>query len=88
MTTPEEGQGELDPAHRAAAEVTARTYPMSRQAGEPGSRCGLDQRAVMPPRVAAAGRGFYSADWAMSSGPWARVPLASSSRARASVSQA
>jgi hypothetical protein len=64
----EEGEGELDPAHRAAAGLTARTYPRSQQAEEPGSRCGSDQRAVMPPRVRAAGRGFYSVDWAMPRG--------------------
>ena len=39
----EERQGELDPAHRAAALSTARTYP----AGGTGSRYGSDQRAVM-----------------------------------------
>ena len=44
----QEGEGELDLAHRALAGLTARTYPRSRQAGEPGSRCGSDQRAVMP----------------------------------------
>src|SRR5450759_1520558 len=60
----EESQGELDPAHRAAAELTARTYP----AGEPGSRCGSDQRAVMPASVRAGDRDRYSAVWAMSSG--------------------
>jgi len=38
--------GELDPAHRTAAQLTARTYPV----GGPGSRCGSDQRAVMPSR--------------------------------------
>jgi hypothetical protein len=43
----EEGQDELDPAHVAAAGLTARTYPV----GEPGSRYGSDQRAVMPARV-------------------------------------
>ena len=66
----QEGEGELDLAHRAPAWVTARTYP----AGGPGSRCGSDQRAVMPPSVRAAGRGFYLAVWAM---------LASDPRARA-----
>ena len=50
----EERQDELDPAHRAAAGLTARTYPV----GGTGSRCGSDQRAVMPSRVRAAGRGF------------------------------
>jgi hypothetical protein len=44
----QEGEGELDLAHRALAGLTTRTYPRSRQAGEPGSRCGSDQRAVMP----------------------------------------
>jgi hypothetical protein len=39
----EEGEDELDPAHRAAEESTARTYPV----GGPGSRRGSDQRAVM-----------------------------------------
>ena len=34
----------------------------------PGSRCGSDQRAVMPTRVRAAGRGCYSADWAIWTG--------------------
>jgi len=43
----EEGEGEVDLAHRALMGLTARTYPGSRQAGEPGSRCGSDQRAVM-----------------------------------------
>ena len=46
-------------AHRAR--VTARAYP----AAGPGSRCGSDQRAVMPPSVGAAGGDFYLADWAM-----------------------
>jgi hypothetical protein len=41
--TGEEGQDELDPAHQAAEELTARTYPV----GGTGSRCGSDQRAVM-----------------------------------------
>ena len=50
----EERQDELDPAHRAAAGLTARTYPV----GGTGSRCGSDQRAVMASRVRAAGRGF------------------------------
>lgn len=49
--TRQEGQGELDPAHRATAEVTAPTYPV----GESGSRCGSDQRAVMPPSVGVYG---------------------------------
>jgi hypothetical protein len=39
----EEGQDELEPAHLAAGELTARTYPV----GGTGSRCGSDQRAVM-----------------------------------------
>jgi hypothetical protein len=39
----EEGQHELDPAHRSADGLTARTYPV----GGTGSRCGSDQRAVM-----------------------------------------
>ena len=54
----EERQHELDAAHRGAAELTARAYPGSQQAGEPGSRCGSDQRAVMPSSVRAAGRGY------------------------------
>jgi hypothetical protein len=66
----EEGDDEIDLAHRALVRLTARTYPRSRQAGEPGSRCGSDQRAVMPASVRAPGRGFYSADWAVpASGP-------------------
>jgi hypothetical protein len=41
----EDRQDELDPAHRVATgELTARTYPV----GGSGSRCGSDQRAVMP----------------------------------------
>ena len=46
----------------------ARTYP----AGGTGSRCGSDERAVMRCSVRAEGRGFYLADWAMSSRwrPW------------------
>ena len=44
----EERQDELDPAHRAAEGSTARAYPGTQQAGVPGSRCGSDQRAVMP----------------------------------------
>jgi hypothetical protein len=59
--TREERQGELDPAHRALARLTARTYP----AGGAASRCGSDQRAVIPARVRAAGLGFNLADWAM-----------------------
>ena len=39
----EERQDELDPTHRAAAEVTTRTYPV----GGTGSRPGSHQRAVM-----------------------------------------
>jgi hypothetical protein len=39
----EEGQHELDPAHCATGELTARTYPV----GETGSRPGSVQRAVM-----------------------------------------
>ena len=39
----EECQEELYFAHRAATELTARTYPV----GGAGSRCGSDQRAVM-----------------------------------------
>ena len=51
----EEGEKELDFAHRAAEKVlTARTYP----AGGTGSRPGSDQRAVMAQRVAAACSGF------------------------------
>ena len=64
----EEGQGELDPAHRTPAGLTARTYP----AGESGSRRGSDQRAVMPPRVGQRAADSYSADWAMPSGQGAR----------------
>jgi hypothetical protein len=61
----EEREDELEPAHPANAKrLTARTYPV----GGAGSRCGSDQRAVMPSRVRATGVGFYSADWAMSSG--------------------
>jgi hypothetical protein len=41
----EEGEEQLDPAHRASAEgLTARTYPV----GGTGSRPGSHQRAVMP----------------------------------------
>ena len=59
----EERQDELDPTHRAAAEgLTARTFP----AGGPGSRPGLDQRAVMVSMVAAEGSGYQLADWAIS----------------------
>jgi hypothetical protein len=39
----EEGCDELEPAHRAAGELTARTYPV----GGTGSRCGSHQRSVM-----------------------------------------
>jgi hypothetical protein len=39
----EERQDELDPAHRPATGLTARTYPV----GGTESRCGSDQRAVM-----------------------------------------
>ena len=60
----EEGQDELDPAHRPATGLTARTYPV----GGTGSRCGSDQRAVIAPMVEALGFGFYLADWAMPSG--------------------
>ena len=35
------------------------------QAGGPGSRCGSDQRAVMPSRVRAVGRGYQLADRAI-----------------------
>jgi len=38
----EEGEGELDLAHRDPAGVTARAYPGSQQAGGPGRRCGSD----------------------------------------------
>jgi hypothetical protein len=41
--TSEERQDELEPAHRVAEELTARTYPV----GGTGSRPGSDQRAVM-----------------------------------------
>ena len=61
----QEGKGELHLAHEALVGLTARAYPGSRQTGEPGSRCGSDQRAVMLERVRAAGRGFYLAVWAM-----------------------
>ena len=47
----EEREGELDLAHRATPGLTARTYP----AGGAGSRCGSDQRAVMPSSVTEAG---------------------------------
>jgi hypothetical protein len=46
----EEREDELEAVHRTAAGLTARTYPV----GGTGSRCGSDQRAVMPSRVAAA----------------------------------
>jgi len=49
----EERQDELDPAHRCAEGLTARTYPV----GGTGSRPGSDQRAVMAPSVEGAGRG-------------------------------
>ena len=45
----EECCDELDPGHRAAAGLTARTYPV----GGTGSRCGSHQRAVMAASVAA-----------------------------------
>ena len=45
----EEGQDELEAAHRPATGLTARTYPV----GGAGSRPGSDQRAVMCSRVAA-----------------------------------
>ena len=61
----EEGEDELDSGHRSIALLTARTYPV----GASGSRRGSDQRAVMPSSVQAAGRGGYSAVWAMPSGP-------------------
>lgn len=47
----EEGEGELEAAHRAAGGLTARTYPV----GGTGSQCGSDQRAVMREMVTAAG---------------------------------
>ena len=52
--TGQERQDELDAAHRPATGLTARTYPV----GGAGSRCGSDQRAVMPSRVRAAGSGY------------------------------
>jgi hypothetical protein len=53
--TGEEGHHKLELVHLSPACVlTARTYPV----GGTGSRCGSDQRAVMPSRVAAARRGF------------------------------
>ena len=52
----EERQDELRPAHRAAAELTARTYPV----GGAGSRCGSDQRAVIPPSARAGGAAEYA----------------------------
>ena len=64
----EECEDELHLAHRDPAGVTARAYPGSQQAGVPGSRCGSDQRAVMPLSVRAAGLDAYSVDWAMPSG--------------------
>jgi ABC-2 type transport system ATP-binding protein len=64
----EEGEGELDPAHLAAAGLTARAYPGSQQAGGPESRCGSDQRAVMPSGVGQRRANSYSAVWAMPSG--------------------
>jgi len=39
----QERQDELDPTHRAADGLTARTYPV----GGTGSRCGSDQQAIM-----------------------------------------
>ena len=58
----EERRDQLDSAHRATEVLTARTYPV----GGTGSRCGSDQRAVMPCSVRAGGCGFWLADWAMS----------------------
>ena len=55
---------ESSPAHRAR--VTARTYP----AGEPGSRCGSDQRAVMD---LACGRQAAVSTWPI--GPWPLEPI-------------
>ena len=62
----EEGHGELDPAHRPATGLPARTYPE----GGSGSRCGSDQRAVMPQgwRRGVSGSSQL-ADWAMVVGP-------------------
>jgi hypothetical protein len=57
----EECEDELDPAHRAPTVLTARTYPV----GGTGSRCGSDQRAVMPLSVRAVGLDDYLVDWAM-----------------------
>ena len=83
MTDPgEERQDELDLAHRPATRLTARTYPGSQQAGGPGSRCGSDQRAVMPLRVRAVGRGFYLAVWATRTIPAMRLGCGATTRGR------
>ncbi len=63
----EEGEVELHLAHRVTAKLTARTYSGSQQAGGPESRCGSDQRTVMPAIVRAAGRDSYSVVLAMPS---------------------
>jgi hypothetical protein len=66
----EEGEGELDLAHRALARLTARAYPGSQQAWGPGCRGGSNQRAVMPPRVGPRRADGYLADWAMQPDLW------------------
>jgi hypothetical protein len=66
----EEGEDELHLAHQAAAALTARTYPV----GGTGSRCGSDQRAVMPSRVGQRRADSYSAVWAMSSSSEYQAP--------------
>jgi hypothetical protein len=66
----EQCQHELDPANRAAEGLTARTYPV----GGTGSRCGSDQRAVMPSRVGQRRADSYSAVWAMSSSSEYQAP--------------
>jgi len=57
-----------DPLIGLASGWTARAYPGSQQAWGPGSRCGSDQRAVMPSRVGQRRADSYSADWAMRTG--------------------
>ncbi len=64
----EEREDELEPAHRAAAGLTARTYPV----GEPG--VGVDLTSAPSCPKGAGGRGFYSADWAMPLGSGGRRP--------------
>jgi hypothetical protein len=66
-----EGEGELDAVHPEAVEgLTARTYPV----GGPGSRCGSDQRAVMPQ---GCGRQIAVSSWPIGPCPlrW-ELPLA------------